>query len=634
MVSRPKTEVVSTLSRAARIYLVLICVSALVITTALLGRSLPTGHRPLWELLVLILLATLLGSQKIVLFRQRGSDGESSMSVGTTVSFIALFVDGPADAVLIGCASCLASCLWPKRQPLHQLAFNLALTALECWASGLTFVGLNGGELSFTFPRAILSLSGTALVYFLVNTTGVATIVGLVLGEKPWRIWQREFAFSGASFFASAAVSAMAVLLFGDRLGAMLLLIIPVALLVLQSFRDRVRRIEEARGASDRLAELYLSVIRSLALAVDAKDQYTHQHILRVQRYSIAIAEHLGMTGNELEGLRTSALLHDIGKLGVPDYVLLKPGRLTEDEFAKIKKHPEIGAAILKPVEFPWPVLHGVKYHHEKWDGSGYPEGLKGEDIPFQARILAVADVYDALTTTRSYRAAWPHEKAVAEIQRSAGTHFDPVIVTAFVAVIDSVVAQMQQEAQQELLTKTTSPQEDTATRDIQRVASDLWALYEVTQTLAIGRSQAETLTILGQKLETILTGAACVVFLRNSLNGQLQACTAAGVNRDFFLHCKPLEQTSRTATVLATQISYRGGFDPAEFSFPELPQAIWQPLFSALIVPMIDKGVVLGTINVYHPQPDAFHQRDQELLEQIAGRTAQALSPELLKAA
>src|SRR5205807_9893814 len=122
------------------------------------------------------------------------------------------------------------------------------------------------------------------------------------------------------------------------------------------------------------------------------------------------MARHMGLTGAELEGVNTGALLHDIGKLGVPEYVLLKPGRLTEEEFDKIKKHPEIGAAILDPVEFPWPVLPGVKYHHEKWDGTGYPEGPKGLDIPPVARILAVADVYAALTSTRAYRGAGSHE--------------------------------------------------------------------------------------------------------------------------------------------------------------------------------------------------------------------------------
>ena len=149
----------------------------------------------------------------------------------------------------------------------------------------------------------------------------------------------------------------------------------------------------------------------------------------------------MGLHGPELEGLKTGALLHDIGKLGVPEYVLLKPGRLTDEEFAKVKKHPEIGAAILDPVDFPWPVLPVVKYHHEKWDGSGYPEGLKGEEIPLTARILAVGDVYDALTSNRSYRHAMTHEEALETIREGVGTHFDPKVAEAFFDVIEDVVA-------------------------------------------------------------------------------------------------------------------------------------------------------------------------------------------------
>lgn len=403
------------------------------------------AQRP-WDYLLLIALALFLGSRKIVLFRRKGAEGESAMSIGTIVSFIALFFCGPVSMLVVGCASCLASCLYPKRQLIHQIVFNVSLTVLECWLSAMVYLALNKGGLTLTFPHLFFSVFGAALTYFLTNTIGVATIVALAIGESPWQVWRRDFAFSGVNFLASAATAALAITMLGDRLGTVLLLATPVSWMVYQSFHDRVRRVEEVQLASERRADLYLSVIQSLALAVDAKDQYTHQHILRVQRYATAIATRLNITGNEMEGLRTSALLHDIGKLGVPDSVLLKPGRLTDEEFAKIKQHPEMGAAILEPVDFPWPVLPGVRYHHEKWDGSGYPAGLKGEEIPLQARILAVADVYDALTTNRSYRSAWPHEKAAAEIARCAGTHFDARIVDAFLDVIDATLAEMRRE--------------------------------------------------------------------------------------------------------------------------------------------------------------------------------------------
>ncbi|MGC4047441.1 MAG: HD-GYP domain-containing protein [Armatimonas sp.] len=430
----------------AQIFFAAVVLDAVLLTVYLPGRGMPEGAQRPWEYLLLIALALFLGSRKIVLFRRQGAEGESAMSIGTTVSFIALFFCGPVSMLVVASASCLASCLFPKRQQGHQIIFNVCLTMLECWASSMCFIWLNGGELTLSFPQSFVSVFGAACAYFLTNTLGVATIVALALQESPWQIWRRDFAFSLVNFLASAATAALAIIMFGERLITVLLLAAPASWMVYQSFQDRVQRIEEVRIASERRADLYLSVIQSLALAVDAKDPYTHRHILRVQRYATAIANRMNIVGNELEGLRTSALLHDIGKLGVPDSVLLKPGRLTDEEFDKIKQHPEIGAAILEPVNFPWPVLPGVKHHHEKWDGSGYPAGLSGEDIPLQARILAVADVYDALTTNRAYRSAWPHEKAAAEIARCSGTHFDAEIVTAFLDVIDNTLAEMERD--------------------------------------------------------------------------------------------------------------------------------------------------------------------------------------------
>ena len=151
----------------------------------------------------------------------------------------------------------------------------------------------------------------------------------------------------------------------------------------------------------------------------------------------VAIAEQMGITGDELKGIDTGALLHDIGKLGIPEHILAKPGKLTDDEMANIREHPALGSKILAPVHFPWPVLPAVRSHHEKWDGSGYPDRLRGEEIPLAGRVMAVADVYDALTSERSYREGWSHEDACAHIQAGVGTHFDPTVVEAFTVVME-----------------------------------------------------------------------------------------------------------------------------------------------------------------------------------------------------
>ena len=185
------------------------------------------------------------------------------------------------------------------------------------------------------------------------------------------------------------------------------------------------------------LEESYLASIKVLANVLDAKDPYTHGHSERVMEYSVAIAYKLGLNEKDIKNIEFGALLHDIGKVGVDLSILNKPGRLTEEEFEIIKTHPEQGYEIIAPVKFLQDKFSAIKYHHEKWDGSGYPDGLKGEDIPFDARIVAVADTFDAMTSTRSYRKALDKEIAVEEIKRCSGTQFDPRIVDAFLKVVN-----------------------------------------------------------------------------------------------------------------------------------------------------------------------------------------------------
>jgi putative nucleotidyltransferase with HDIG domain len=181
------------------------------------------------------------------------------------------------------------------------------------------------------------------------------------------------------------------------------------------------------------LERLLLDTIRAIAATIDARDGYTHRHSERVAALTAQLAKELGLTDAERETAELSALLHDVGKIAVPDSILNKPGTLTAEEFAEMRKHPALGARILKNIQSPTveAVIPGVQYHHEKWDGTGYPEGLQGEAIPFLGRLLGVADFYDALTSARAYRAAMPAEDAIKLVASGSGTHFDPTIAAA-----------------------------------------------------------------------------------------------------------------------------------------------------------------------------------------------------------
>jgi diguanylate cyclase (GGDEF)-like protein/putative nucleotidyltransferase with HDIG domain len=604
--------------------------------------SFPGAKAELWEPLFFIVLAVLAGGKKVTLSKQLLNEEVGSMSLGFAITFTALLRFGPQMAVLLGAASCLSSCLFPQRMPWHQIVFNVSLGAFEALIGSTVYLSLNRwspGLRSFeSFPAVIAS----ALTFYAVNTFGVAIIIGLCTGERVRKVWKENFLWTAPSYFATASVGALALLVFRSNMSGMLLFVAPVIFLVYQSYvvyisraEDKIRHVQEIQLSQEHLAELYLATIKSLALAIDAKDQYTHQHILRVQRYAVAIANEMKLTGAELEAVNTGALLHDIGKLGVPEYVLLKPGRLTSEEFDKIKKHPEIGAAILDPVEFPWPVLPVVRHHHEKWDGTGYPDGLKGEDIPLTARIMAVADVYDALTSSRSYRRAWTHEKAASTIAKDAGSHFDPIVVEAFLRVIDGVVREMAEVGEGPLVAAMAPGIEaesktEIAANHISRTSAELWAIYEVAQSLASSIGTYEMIQILSHKLEAIFPGVCCALLLVEEC-GDLRAKAANGLNAEFFRGAHTMGERSLSRRVLSSGKAFMGEYDPDDLmlSGNELNQ--WTELRSSIVMPLISEGRPLGTINLYDPEVQAFNAFDLDVLGMIAERVAPAIHNGLL---
>jgi putative nucleotidyltransferase with HDIG domain len=207
------------------------------------------------------------------------------------------------------------------------------------------------------------------------------------------------------------------------------LLVLPPIYLMYRSYRLYLGKLEAEKQHAEKVSNLHLRTIEALALAIEAKDQNTGDHLQRVRIYAMELARDLGLNEDETEALRAASVLHDIGKLAVPEHIISKPGKLTPEEFEKMKIHPIVGAEILEQVDFPYPVVPIVRAHHEKWDGSGYPNGLVGEAIPIGARILAAVDCLDALASDRQYRKALPLNEAMAKVASEAGSSFDPRVV-------------------------------------------------------------------------------------------------------------------------------------------------------------------------------------------------------------
>ena len=294
-------------------------------------------------------------------------------------------------------------------------------------------------------PSSVASLVRAAAVvaplYFFVNSGLVAAAIALSTRQPVAGVWHRNFLWSAPSYLAGAALAAFATAASARGwFGWLALLAVPLYL-VFRSYHTVVARLREEQDQTRRAMDVQLATIEALALAIEAKAGSTPEHIQSIQQYAATLGEAAGLSDAEVQALRTAALLHDIGNMAVPEHILSKPEALTPEEFERVKIHPRVGAEILRNVPFGAPVAELVLCHHERWDGLGYPAGLRGDAIPLGARILAIADCYSTLQTDRPYRPARTEAEAVAVLRDFAGTSFDPALVELLIARLDRPAA-------------------------------------------------------------------------------------------------------------------------------------------------------------------------------------------------
>jgi putative nucleotidyltransferase with HDIG domain len=357
------------------------------------------------------------------------------MSISYAVDFASLLLLGANETMFVAATSAWSQCTFrtQSKSPVYRTLFSMASLVLTVKAAGLVYTWLGGSSpdtplLLTTLPKPLVGAAGA---YFVGNTALVATAIGLSTRQNALRVWNENFLWSAPSYFVgalAAAASSWVVQRGGDWMA--LLTSMPVYLLY-RTYKVYLGRVQDEQRHVREVSDLHLATIEALALAIDAKDHNTHDHLQRVQLYAVEIGKDLGLPDAELDALRAAAVLHDIGKLAVPESIISKPGKLTRAEFDKMKIHPIVGAQILERVDFPYPVVPIVRSHHEKWDGTGYPEGLRGKEIPIGARILAAVDCLDALASDRQYRRALPLDEAMARVAAESGTAFDPAVVSA-----------------------------------------------------------------------------------------------------------------------------------------------------------------------------------------------------------
>jgi hypothetical protein len=355
-----------------------------------------------------------------------------SISVTMPIAMASVLILGPWGAPLVTAMVALE----PRPTPWFKRCFNGSMNVLSTLGAAWTYVWLHAvlsseqiapfpGPVHFDAVKVLIPMLAASLVHEVINGLLMVTVLALAERVSPWRIWFGTMAESALPLFIYSIFGLMLAVVWSTispLAGVLVLAPLMVARWVFSMFSAR--------------QEAYESTIRSLIQAVETKDAYTRGHSERVSRASVMIGRSAGMREDRVSSLRYAGMLHDVGKLGVPTRILQKSGKLTDEEFDAIKMHPTRGREITKDLEFLGEAVEGILLHHERMDGRGYPNGLQGEEIPEFARILSVADAFDSMTTTRSYRGARSIDEAMEELRRCKDTQFDATFVEALIAAV------------------------------------------------------------------------------------------------------------------------------------------------------------------------------------------------------
>jgi diguanylate cyclase (GGDEF)-like protein/putative nucleotidyltransferase with HDIG domain len=545
-----------------------------------------------------------------------------------------------SEALTLGAVSMLAQSLFPNRPSAIQLTFNVCAGSLSTALAYLVYHNSLVNELIFNRPLVLCLAAST---YFIVNAGSIAIVISVSEG-KPLRQILVDCYFWSFPYYLVGAGIAGAIGWFNHAFNwEASLLFVPAIYLIYRSYRLYLGKLEDEERHVEEIANLHLRTIEALALAIEAKDQTTHDHLQRVRIYAIEVAKELGMTGTELEALHAAALLHDIGKLAVPEHIISKPGRLTPEEFEKMKIHTVVGAEILERVRFPYPVVPIVRAHHEKWDGSGYPYGLKGAEIPIGARILSAVDYLDALASDRQYRRAMPLDEVVQRLSAESGKSFDPKVVDVLKRRYRSfeklALKQSAGEGNMALptelkITRGPAPaagfenatvsdapgREATFLSLIAAARQEAQSLFELSQDLGASLSLGETLSVFSVKLKPMVPYDAIAIYiLRDDV---LVPEYANGDNYRLFTSLRIPFGDGLSGWVAQNKKPIVNGNPSVEPGYLNDPDK-FSTLRSALAVPLEGVSGVIGVLALYRAERDAFTSDHLRILLAVSGKMA-----------
>src|SRR5215217_5089888 len=411
------------------------------------------------------------------------------------------------------------------------------------------------------------------------------------------------------------------------------LVVTPISILAtFLIYRSARARLQSKTGEIEALSKLHLATAEALATAIDAKDQTTHCHVRRVQIYAAGMGEVFGLSMDEIAALKAGALLHDIGKLAVPPHILNKPGPLTHAEFEKMKIHTVVGAQILGRVDFPYPVIPIVRHHHEQWDGRGYPDRLRGEQIPITARIISVVDCFDSVREDRPFRRGMTLDEATALLRRGAGIHFDPVVVEQFLKHLPRFQAEIEELGlQHQPATSSTEPPIQLSEIDmiqtrergsyiaydqIKKAHREVYALYEIARTFGTSLDVEHTLEILVDKVGHVVPFDTCIVYFFDDAQGYATARHVAGKNAQKLAGRSIALGEGVTGFALANRSAVNQLHPSLDFKALNPEAGIKYRSMASL--PLFKDDVLLGALSVYSTDLEQYTDDHMRLLETV----------------
>ena len=596
-------------------------------------------HNIGWSWTILALLTLVSGSATVNL-----PSLPATVSVSETFVFTSVLLFGPAAGTLTVALDALIISFWSFRKghPHYKILFNVGAVSLTLWFASNIYYQLSPyGPLYFESEKTIRlqdilgPLLAFTIAYYAINTWLITFAIALERRASPLKIWRENFLWIALNYFGGASVAALLVSYTRDRDldYTYLVIIVPLLVVLYFTFSTSMGRVEDQNRHLSQLNSLYMSTIETLAMAIDAKDQITHGHIRRVQLYAVGLARSMNVTDEQIRAIEAAALLHDMGKLAVPEYILNKPGPLTVAEFEKMKLHASVGADILSSIDFPYPVVPIVRHHHENWDGTGYPDKLAGTDIPIGARILSVVDCFDALTSDRPYRPRLSDREALRILQERRGTMYDPVIVDTFTRVHTTIAPQQAvsvSEAPLKAITEAAVPApaiiQSRAARfeEIAASSDEMLTLFDLAKSLTPSMGVQDGTELIAKHLRRLLPSSACVFYLYDVDADELVATHTSGEHAGHIKGLRVPVGQRLSGWVAANRQTIRNS-DPV-LDLGESARALNPRPRSCLSTPLVAGQRLVGVLSLYSSNKDAYSEDHERILEVVARQVSGAI--------